>query len=541
MGINIVDQSASQQMAVALSGGMATQIQNPEEKGSAKRTQDKSPVQRALEAKNSKETSKQILSELASKVASSGIKLNPENFTVKVQQGVKDEYDLLFKGGEESSDSVDLKSIDYAVEAAKRAKQGKNKGGNSGKDSSLDTGKIKEAVQEYTGAYAQFITSGGSDLKKRLERLEAKMRSEGLSEKDMLGFKQSVKKAIRGAIAAQLKEGVLKRILSSPKSLEGALARRGIREALNLGRSNPRLGGRDFGGYNNHLQGTLNEKIVESKVELRDFVKGELERNFISKHLSGEATVKEIRELFKLGKGLGIDLKKLLVEWEEKKFDLGFQEVPYLGPGLQAGTNNSGHNGQANNGDENEFPREQEILINQLRSLYMQRAIRGDMLTKIRTAFKVRKLKNKLIKMVIQFKGINPEELLRNTEKEGMAKAREKTLEMLREAYYERATLYELAGPAYKMIERKIRGLAKNAERLGMDSIPHDALQHETNCRMFDTAREELGRVMILRQSNSSPALEKKEKLLVKLLTRLKEESGIETEIPNSSAVKEAT
>jgi len=156
----------------------------------------------------------------------------------------------------------------------------------------------------------------------------------------------------------------------------------------------------------------------------------------------------------------------------------------------------------------------------------MQRAIRGDLRTRIETAFKIRKLKNGLIKLGVSFADFE------KLEQEGAALGRVKLLDMLKEAFYERATLYELAGPAFTLIEKKIKGLLKNLERLGMElsKTELDSLRDQANYAMFEVARFELENTIILYEREPAPYYEKKIKLTIKLLKRLKEESGMETD-----------
>ena len=537
MGMNGVDQAVSQQMAVALTEGAASQLQDLTEKEYTKKADEKSSVKKALDAKSLKEASNKVLSDLVSKLASSGIKLDANTLTTKLRGNAKDEYDLMLKGDNDNSDSVSIKSSKSAIEAAKRARNQNRSGSNSGKDAPMDTGKMKAAIEEYTAACIQFTVSGGQEIKKKMEQLEARLKAEGASINDILNLKQSLKNQIRSAIASQLKETAIKKLLSDRKSIDWMLATRELHEVFGKGQHNARLGGWDFGGYNTHLQGTLDKSIDEAKGEIRQFMAEELEKSIVAKHLGNDSVDKDIQELIKLGQKLGFNFKEFSKNWTVKKFDLGFVPVPDNMPNMQANTQDNsrgGYGGYDYNQDD-----EKEILINQLRALYMRRAIKGDIRTVIETSFKIRKLKNGMIKLGIQFGDFE------KIEKEGAALARLRVMDMLREALYERATLYQLAGPAFKLNAKKIKGLMKNLERLGIElsTSEFNALKDDANRRMFDTAKEELERVMIMRQTNRAPALEKKEKLLVKLMKRLREESGIRTEILPAveiSAIKEA-
>ncbi|MBU0672860.1 MAG: hypothetical protein KJ732_07535 [Candidatus Margulisbacteria bacterium] len=531
---NVVNQAASQEMAVALAQGATMQaiqdIAKHETDNRADRI-DKSNTQKALD-EGSDKLSRQVLTDLASSVASMGVKLTPQNLGLKALNSLKDESDLMFQGEENTNDSVDLKSFE-AIRGAQRAKN-QNKQGKQG-DNPFDMAKIKAGIEEYTQLYAQFVVSGGAELKKKLVQLETQFRSQGVSQEDLLALQNKIRLSLRGSIAGQLKEAVLKRIMSQPKSMDWALANKELYRVFGFAQHNDRIGGWDFGGHNKHLQGTLDAQIEEAKGETKDFVKQELERSFIAKHLQNETATEEIKQLLKLGQKVGVDFKEFLQNWQEKKIDLGFVQAPYLGPSLGSETSFGQGQGQST-GYEYTQDDEKEILINQLRAQIMQRMVRGDWATKIKTAFKIRKLKNGLIKLGIDFGDFA------QVEKEGAALAKFRTMDMLKEVLYERATLYELAGPAKQLIEKRIKGIMKNLQRLGIELTAGEFnyLRDDANRRMFDTAKDELEQVKMMRQTKPWPYLERKERLLVKLLGRLSDESGIQNNIPTSHNLKEA-
>ena len=167
----------------------------------------------------------------------------------------------------------------------------------------------------------------------------------------------------------------------------------------------------------------------------------------------------------------------------------------------------------------------------------MQRAVTGNFLTVLRTSFKMRKLKNGLIKL-----GVVPESLnsaLEKVEEEGRAIARLKLLKMLKEALRERATLYKLAGPAFKLIEKRIKGILRNLKRLGLDMDGRDLaiFRDKANEEILEVATSELRAINAVLENGPQPAYEKRQRLLGKLLCRLNEESNLE--IPNDLGIDE--
>jgi hypothetical protein len=520
LGIN---QSAAQQWAVAVTEGASAQVDLFADKDDSKRTEEKSMAKRALDTKGAKDVSKEVLTNLVNGLSESGMKLDAQTLNAKIRGNAKDEYDLLCKSEEEGSDSVNISNLKNAIKAAKRASNKKGGGGNS-RGEAGDPAKLRGTVDQYTAATIQFLLNGGTEQNKKMKLLEAKLRAQGMSHSDILKLTKGIKDNIRGAIAAQIKEAVIKKMLSKNNSLDWMMSSKELFKAFGSGQNNAKLGGWDFGGYNKHLQGTYNKQALEARGELRSFVKEELERNLVSKHLGSDSADKDIKELFDLGKKIGFSFKSFSKNWVKKMDDVGFTPLPGDLPNMQSQMqNNSNNKPQDYDGYDYNKDDEKELLINQLRALYMQRAIKGNMLASLETAIKIKRNKQGLLKLGIKFGDFD------EIEKEGQAVARLRVTEMLREALYERATLYELAGPAFKLNGKKIKGLMKNLARLGIELTPGEfkALRDDANRSMFNTAKDELQKVMIMRKTNRSPSLEKKEMLLIKLLERLQEETGI--------------
>jgi hypothetical protein len=89
-----------------------------------------------------------------------------------------------------------------------------------------------------------------------------------------------------------------------------------------------------------------------------------------------------------------------------------------------------------------------------------------------------------------------------------------------------------LGGPAFQLNEKKLKGLYNNLTRLGVELSKYDidSLRDQANHKMFDVARSEFEKAIMLFKDTKNPQVEKKIFLIVKLLKRLKEESMIATE-----------
>jgi len=150
------------------------------------------------------------------------------------------------------------------------------------------------------------------------------------------------------------------------------------------------------------------------------------------------------------------------------------------------------------------------------------------MATVLSTYFKVTKLKNGLIKL-----GVSSDEF-KDIEKEGIAAARLRLVDMLSSALEERGTLYELAGPAFKLVEQKIKGILSNLKRLGweIDETEFNSLRDSANIKVFDAAKDEFLSLEYRVKGAQNPNLEKRLSLILKLMKRLKVESHLDSQIP---------
>jgi hypothetical protein len=167
---------------------------------------------------------------------------------------------------------------------------------------------------------------------------------------------------------------------------------------------------------------------------------------------------------------------------------------------------------------------ENSILINRLRAIYLRRAVQGDLWTQLSTEFSVRKLRNGLFRL-----GIWTKELDEKIKEEAAILAVEKSREMLQESLLERATLYEMAGPAHQMIQARIKGLLKNLEKLGspLSTEEFNRLRDDANVKVCQLAQKELADVVEKARTAPDPYLQQKAGLLKKLLQRIASETNL--------------
>jgi hypothetical protein len=460
-----------------------------------------------------------LLANLTASLASSNIELNANNMAAKVASEMGKEIDLMMQTKPDTGDlSLLRETVAQKNPANVQTHQQQNKKGQqeSGKDLSTSRETIS-VVKEYTAAYANCVVNASGEMKRKMERSESELRKRGLSEKDIRRIKGGVKKSVRNDLAKVIKQAFLKKMLIKGKSMESVAAAKGINDALSLAGSSKGAG--SFDG----MRGLAKEMAQQARAEAKGLILEKLEIQLMEKILSGQTKALEesIKSLVVLGMKLGVNMPLFIKKWKEKKIDLG---LFVLDPKLSAQLGLGG-NSEEEEEDRYEMTKadEKEVLLNRLRALYMRRAIKGDIITRLDTAFKMRRLKNGLIKLGLKIDDFD------RLEKEGKAVARFKLMEMLKEALAERATLYDLAGPAFKLIEKRIKGIMSNLDRVGSALLvsEFENIRNTANRKMYEMAVQELHAVDAKIRVKANPRLEKKRGKLVKLIARLMEESKI--------------
>lgn len=520
---HVIDGSNQPQISEALNQGNIqselNRIQDEkklDEKAYQKRLQERTLTQKALDSKRSAiKLARDILGNLVDKIGAS-INLS-QALQSKGKSAIKDEYDLMLRDGKEDrEDQVQLSK--GAIARAKNQKSDQQKGNNLFYQES--SSELSELLAEYSPALSQSIVSGGQDAKKKLENLRNKLRMH-MSLKDIQALDKKIADSLRGAIADELQNLFLKKFFSREKSLDGLMAERGLADLHEEVGGSHRLGGKDLGNYMGGLDGMAKDQLKKLKGEMKDHLTEEIEGKLIAKKLGKDVSNKELKQLIDLAMKAGFNPDKFLKEWKVKGIHLGLN--PFT---LDVGKGTIGQDGRRREKKHlGDFSKDEktDLLINQLRAIYMQRALKGDWRTFLSTAFKMRKLKNGLIKLGVTF------EHFKQIELEGNVIAKQKTMEMLKDVIHEKASLHEHHGSAYKLIQQRIKIILNNLKRLKVEISEKDLkdMENEANRQMFEVARLELKHVESQLVKRKTTRGEKKQRLLVKLLKRLQEASNI--------------
>ena len=399
----------------------------------------------------------------------------------------------------------------------------------------------RTAVEQFSQMYGKSITTRSGVASEELEKLERKLKTKGFDTDQLLQLKLSIKQSLRGAAMQQIKDAYLKRTLSMDMVVEYGSADIGLQGLLDEIIGNEKLGGEDFGNVKGGLQGAVNsatdEVARDVRVALKEMLDQKMTERLVSNTVDPKTARKELEFLLKVGGRVGFDPGEYMQSWYKEKINQGLfvfekpEDVSLIANARgQAGQQNQQNQQNQASVESSDDPKEytEDYLINRLRALYIRSAIKDDWRTSLDTSFKIIRTKNKMIKL-----GVFSEDVNERVKQESLLIAGSKIMEMLNEAYLERATLYRLKGPAYNLVEAKLTGLLKNTEKLGMDVTPYELtlMRDKANLMVFDVSKRELKLTMVSLAIQKTPALQDKKKKLIMLLDRLKEESDLTDEI----------
>jgi hypothetical protein len=528
MGVNfIVDKAQSMEQAAALTAQVqslgAEQVRD--KKIGPQRETHEAILSDLADGKTAK-TDIRVLRSLIQNMATAGIDLSVNRMEKKAGQKAQDEYDLMLSDKPSGKDhfalSVNAQTIRPAQgKNSRQQKEGKEEREFISQELDLAT---RKQVGEYIESYSKYLVNGSSELKKKIDAMEARLEGKGISPKDLLSIKTSLKNSMRAEIIAQLKDSYLHRIfIKKEGTMEYVVNNWKIDHQLDSAATNYRLGEKDFGNYRGGMENALREMVADARSEAIDYFKEEITAKAVEGGLQDKDVSSDLRTLVSLANKIGFDEEAFLKHWEKQLSDLGMVwiNVPPGNSLLQSGAD---PDRQKKNPYEFSTEEEKDLLCNQLRAIYMQRILKGNFLAVPRTAFKMRKLKNKLIKL-----GFTIEDF-KQVEKEGREAAAQKFQEMLEEVLAERATLYDLTGPALKLIETRVKSILSNLEKLGHPLSEEEVRLMIEKCdvHIHDLAMEELSLVQGLLKSGKHPSAEKKQGQLIKLIRRLREEAKID-------------
>ncbi len=449
------------------------------------------------------------------------------SFSKVFDKKVKSELEKEFADLKDTSlDDIDDQALLSKIAQTIQRKQDL-KGTSSKRDMPVLDQETSDFLQQYLHAYAGLVATDSPLLKKRIDELEQRLMQRGVSQQNLLGLKLSLKASLRGEIVQLIKDAFTKRVLSQEMVVEWGMNTRSLNNILDLVWNSKELGGKEFGGYQTDLQGAMDQVVDDTNREMRTFLTEALKAKMTEKLVgTNEKVTQELKDLLQVAGRIGFDLDAYVKQWQKDKINEGLFifNAPQDQTLLNLGTSTDQQQGKYKPPEEST----EEMLVNRLRALYLRKALRDDWLTSINTQFKIRRVKNGMLRLGIYSNDVNEQ-----VQSEANTIAQMKIMEMIKEALLERATLYRLEGPAYTLITTKLTGLLRNAKRLEMDITEEDfnALRDNADRTVFEVSKRELRLTTIASKATNAPFLATKKQKLVQLLGRLKDEAGIQDDL----------
>jgi hypothetical protein len=417
----------------------------------------------------------------------------------------------------------------------------------------------QESLEKYTSDFRRHLLGGKKDYV-GLQQDELKLLKEhGVTSRQIKDIQQSIKKSIKAEVREKIKDAILVKQLSALDKFDALAADTKINQFTNKFVDNLLLGGDDFGNFDDGFQGLVNKAMYSAGKELANFAVQELEEVVIKGALSGDDKDTKISTFEKLITDLnGItNNPKVTEEWAQaamegfmKNYGLSNEEKDLSdsdGLGLEVDVNTGDGSQQnpqqqdqerENHGYEFDDNDERSLLINRMRALYLQRALNPGLKTTLETEFKMRKMKNGLLRL-----GVYTDVLNDDVKKEADEIAGQRLMEIMTEALSERASMYELKGPAYDLVENKIKGVLKNLARVGQDmgKKAFDKIRDDVNRKIYDITKKEMEMIEVRLSEEDFPSLVLKYREMKKLTDRLREESNFQDEIAHNEKFSSIT
>jgi len=429
-------------------------------------------MEKLLEVGGSKDLSAQLLKDLMTKVAQAGITFGK----TAPQSEIEEKRDQTKEG--EFADKVQVSSKED-------------------KEANLPIQGIGRSRARFEGSKEQIASEW--------EEIKGKLAGEGKSTEEISRLEQQFKTSeMRKYMFNLLKDSAILYYLDSDNKLRELIRQRGFSDLIE--KSSKEL---------------AKEAAVEAQAEVKSFTLHELENQLITRTFLQDGDFKEAYRLVDIGKKVGLDTVAWMDKvWPDKKADHGLNllDVPHE---VTCFVNLRDDNPDARKErakydykDEDE----KDVMLNRLRACYLQMALRPGAVESIRTWFKMRSLKNGLIRL-----GVYTQELVEKTREGAIILAKVKTMEVLDEALHERASLFDPSKDS--LVENKIKNCMKNLERLGFNLDEKDfiAMRDKANRHVYELIQNEMESV----KSKSDPSAEKKGQQLQKLLYRLQKESNL--------------
>ncbi len=410
--------------------------------------------------------------------------------------------------------------LDLIDDKQKQAQQKDSTNLNQSKEQTANTqkdpGAVKDTLAKYISAFADNLVKPSPSKKKEVEDLRQKLYEQGVPMKAIKKVEVSAERIIREDVKKQIKKSFTELALTfDSKSLSAdSLQKNQVFNKI-------KQIGEDIGAIKSDAD--VEDLKNDAKSEINSMVTNELDNAMIEKRAQDKPISEILQEFDKysyLANVSKFDSAAYAKEFQKKMDNLGlrhFLQAPERGA---LDTDAGGSNKRQQ--DQQAKREEIESIEDAIRGLYMKQAMKLDLKNQLKIRYDLFKLKRS--------SGLDKDRLA-ELQQEGEGFAKQKLIDLLKEAFEERATTADFESPAYTLIKNKFKTALTGLKNLGMKPTKEEmnAMRDTINKSMFTVIKEDYLKVEAYLESNppNKAALELQRKDYLKILTRLKEESKI--------------
>ena len=381
----------------------------------------------------------------------------------------------------------------------------------------------QEALTKYLSNFSEGILRDNKAKKDQARQTRDSLLTKGISPRQITGLETTVRQVIRQDLKRKLKDNFIKLAMSydSKKLSQDMMVHS---DAFSQIADQAGLRG-VFGSGRNSLKGIKDE----AKEELKFVVTDSLDSAIMETKVNGgsaEDLVKAFNKLNDMADIARFNPSEYMKHLNQKINDWGLSDFTRPDVLGVLDTDMSSGSDQSDQQQKEKTPQtELEFLEDDIRALYVQRAVKGTFKSYISSGLSLRKLVRKMKQA-----GVYSEEKLDDLRQEGESFAKFRLFDLVKESLEERATLPELKGPAFRLVQQKYKHAMKRLKALGSPISTREvrAMRNQINEDMFGIIREEFLRVESrLETLKTDVYLIKKHKELLGILKRLKKESKL--------------
>lgn len=458
--------------------------------------------------------------------------LSGKKVTKKKEQQINQEKEEMAQSQKSDKNQVSKNmNLQYkTLEQMKKANQQKQINSDLGKSQYQE--ECNKSLKEYSTTLTEYLISKSPQQKEKMEQIKKNLQENGVSSGNVLKMEQRVSNMVRQHLTSELRDKMLKYLFSKGETVNKQSLK--SKELLSFFESaikgNEALGGENFGNYKEGADTLFSKTMHHLKEELSGFLLDTTQETFVTNTINqkGEAFKEELGKLQKFCSAAGIVINNaaLIKRIQTSVSNLGLEH--FIPPQNKNQTFDFSEGDERGREKESEdktiYLSQEDQFIEKLRMLYFQKALNPGFRATFELSFKIKKMKNNLLKL-----GIFDKELDQRLSEEGCFLAKEKLLEDLHKVFLEQATLQKLEGPAYDILRNRKAFIIKSLHKIGykIKDTEINRIRDEANREMFPVIKEQFIKLEMMADAKESIWASRQRKVFIAILTRLKEETAI--------------